>query len=343
MQTDKLFIRHCIRYEFHQGKSVRKACESICSVLGDNIVSKSTCEYWYKRFKEGDFDVSDRERTGPPVKVDDQELQALLDENSCQTEKQLSEQLGVTQQTVSYRLKAMGKIRKGTKWVPHFLTQENKNSRLNICVSLYNKQHRKSFLWKIVTGDEKWIYFDNPKRKYHWVDPGEPTTSTPKRNVHCNKVMLCIWWDMKGVLYYELLKPGQTVTADRYCHQLMQVNQEIEKKRPFSGKGKRPVKLLHDNARPHVGKPVKDTLLALGWEAVPHPAYSPDLAPSDYHLFRKMQNDLSDVRFKTFEEVEKWVAKFLTSQDESFFAKGIRELPERWLKVIQCDGDYFDE
>ena len=86
METDKLFIRHCIHYEFHQ-ESVRKACESICSVLGDNIVTKSTCEYWYKRFQEGDFDVSDRERFGAPVKVDDQELQALLDENYCQTEK----------------------------------------------------------------------------------------------------------------------------------------------------------------------------------------------------------------------------------------------------------------
>ena len=87
METDKLFIRYCICYEFHQGKRVRKACESICSVLWDNIVSKSTCEYCYKRFQEGDFDVSDCERAGAPVKVDDQELQALFDENSCQTEK----------------------------------------------------------------------------------------------------------------------------------------------------------------------------------------------------------------------------------------------------------------
>ena len=93
METDNLFIRHCIRYEFHQGKSVRKACESICSILGDNIVSKSTCEYWYKRFQKGDFDVSDRERAGAPVKVDDQELQALLDENSCQTENNLQHSL----------------------------------------------------------------------------------------------------------------------------------------------------------------------------------------------------------------------------------------------------------
>ncbi|XP_046961251.1 uncharacterized protein LOC124530924 [Vanessa cardui] len=228
------------------------------------------------RFKEGYFDVSVRERTGPPVKVDNQELQALLDENSCQTEKQLSEQPGVTQQTVSYRLKAMA---------------DNIHAKALCSLS---QSHA--------------VYMVGYERRT-----------------------------------YGLLKPGQTVSADRCCYQLMQVNQEFEKKCPFSGRGKRPVKLLHDNARPHVSKPVKDSLLTLGWEAVPHLAYSPDLAPSDNHLFRKMQNDLSDVRFKTFEEVEKWVTKFLTSQVQSFFAKGIRELPERWLKVIQSDGDYFDE
>ena len=64
--------------------------------------------------------------------------------------------------------------------------------------------------------------------------------------------MLCIWWDMKGVLYYELLKPGQTVTAELYRQQLVKVNKKIEEK------------LLHDNVRPHVDKSVKDTLMAFG-------------------------------------------------------------------------------
>lgn len=80
MQIDKLYIRHCIRYD--RGKSVRNACESMCSVLGDNSVFKSTCEYWYKRFK-GDFDVSDRDCTEAPVRVADQELQMIPDKNSC--------------------------------------------------------------------------------------------------------------------------------------------------------------------------------------------------------------------------------------------------------------------
>ena len=97
-----------------------------------NSIKEKVIGKHVNRFQEGDFDISDRECAGDPVACKGGRpgtAQALLDENSCRMEKQLAAQLGVTQQTISYRLKAMGKIRKGTTWVPHFLTQENQNSR----------------------------------------------------------------------------------------------------------------------------------------------------------------------------------------------------------------------
>ena len=60
-------------------------------------MSYDVCKYWYKRFKSGDFDLSDRERPGQSLKFEDTELQALLDNNSAQTQKELAGQLGVTQ------------------------------------------------------------------------------------------------------------------------------------------------------------------------------------------------------------------------------------------------------
>lgn len=162
-------------------------------------------------------------------------------------------------------------------------------------------------MYQIVTGDEKWIYYDNPKRRKSWVDPGQPSTSTPKRNIHEHKVLLCIWWDMKGVVYYELLKPNQTVTAEHYQHQLIELSHALNQKRPRIAYKKQKVILLHDNARPHIAKAVKDTLSDLQWEVLPHPAYSPDCAPSDYHLFRSMQHSLADQHFKSYESVKKWI------------------------------------
>ena len=57
------------------------------------------------------------------------------------------------------------------------------------------KTKKKSFLHKIVTGDEKWIYYDNPVNLKQWLDPDQPPLFTPKRDIHVKKVMLCVWWD----------------------------------------------------------------------------------------------------------------------------------------------------
>ena len=83
---------------------------------------------------------------------------------------------------------------------------------------LLERHKKKSFLHRIVTCDEKWIHYDNPKCKKSYVKPGKPAKLTAEPNIHGAKVMLCIWWDQKGVLYYELLKPGETINAERYEH-----------------------------------------------------------------------------------------------------------------------------
>jgi len=72
--------------------------------------------------------------------------------------QQLADQLNVTREAVSIRLKAMGKIQKVGKWVPHALTERQQENRKTTCEILLARYKRKSFLHRIVTGDEKWIY-----------------------------------------------------------------------------------------------------------------------------------------------------------------------------------------
>ena len=91
---------------------------------------------------------------------------------------------------------------------------------------LQEHHKKKSFLHRIVTGDEKWIHYDNPKSKKLYVKPGQPAKSTAKSNIHGVKVMLFIWWDQKGVLYYELLKPGETINGERYRTQLIRLKRD---------------------------------------------------------------------------------------------------------------------
>ncbi|GBP08150.1 Mariner Mos1 transposase [Eumeta japonica] len=62
---------------------------------------------------------------------------------------------------------------------------------------------------------------------------------------------------------------------------------------------------------------------------LPHSPYSPDIAPSNYHLFRSMAHALSEQRFTSHEDTKNWVDLWITSKDKKFFRLEIRTQPER--------------
>ena len=69
---------------------------------------------------------------------------------------------------------------------------------------------------KILIGNEKWILCKNMEWKGMWGKWNEPPPTTPKANLHPEKVMLCIWWNWKGVLSYELLPENQMINSNKY-------------------------------------------------------------------------------------------------------------------------------
>ena len=341
-KPDKEHLRNALLFLFNQKKNASESHRILVETYGEDVPTQDACLRWFRRFKCGDFDLKDKERPGQPKKVQDAELQALLDEDDTQTQTQMAERLNVVQQTISGRLHAMGKIQKAGKWVPHHLSDRQMEKRKTVCEVLLSRLERKSFLHRIVTRDEKWIFFENPKRKKSWVDPGQPSTSTARPNRFGKKTMLCIWWDQKGVLYHELLKPGETVNTLRYCQQMVNLNRALIEKRPEWATRHGKVILQQDNIPSHTAKAVRNTISALGWEILPHPPYSPDLAPSDYHLFSSMSHALSLTHFKDYGEVENWLDDWITSKDEHFFWKDIHNLKDRWGKCIASEGAYFE-
>ncbi|GFT99888.1 histone-lysine N-methyltransferase SETMAR [Trichonephila clavipes] len=86
-----------------------------------------------------------------------------------------------------------------------------------------------------------------------------------------------------------------------YCHKLDRLNDALQQKRSelTNRKG---VVFHHDNARPHTSLVTRQKLLQLEWDTMQHSPYSPDLAPSDYYLFRSLQNFLDGKTFSSNEE-----------------------------------------
>ena len=145
---------------------------------------------------------------------------------------------------------------------------------------------------------------------------------------------------MSGVIYFELLRNNKTITADVYSQQLRRLNEVLLRKRPTLA-NQQDIILLHDNSRPHVAKLTQQKIERLGWEVLPHPAWSLDLSSTDYHLFLSLRNYLCNKHYEDFDELKSDLTAFFESKPASFFRRGIELLPERWAYVVENNGDYF--
>ncbi|KAJ4426673.1 hypothetical protein ANN_26471 [Periplaneta americana] len=155
------------------------------------------------------------------------------------------------------------------------------------------------------------------------------------------KVMATVFWDRKGVLLLDFMPKGTTINANRYCETLRKLRRAIQNKR--RGMLSRGVVLLHDNARPHTAASTRELLDQFGWEIFDHPPYSPELAPSDFHLFTKLKDFLGGTRFGSDEELKKTVNTWLNELAAEEYNTGILKLVNRYDKCLNVGGDYVEK
>ena len=317
MEVSEEHIRHIMLYEFKKGNNATAATKNIRDVYGEEALNTRKCQRWFQKFRSGDYSLTDEARSGRPIEFDDELLVATLDEDPAVTVEELAQKLNSTHSTVHRHLRRLGKVSKLGKWVPHVLSPDNLRDRVNICASLHSRERQAPFLNRLITGDEKWVLYHNVQRRRQWVSAGEPAIPQARRGLHPRKVLLCIWWDILGVVYFELLQPNQTITAEVYCRQLQSLSAALQEKRP-SLANRKGVVFHQDNARPHTARITCAKIEELGWEKIPHPPYSPDLAPSDYHLFRSLQNYLSREELKVWRLSKLTYPHFLLQSQRNF-------------------------
>ncbi|KXJ75836.1 hypothetical protein RP20_CCG010945 [Aedes albopictus] len=173
--------REVLLFRFITKKSAVKVHRMLSDTYGEAAFSARTGREWFQRFKNGDFDVEDRHGSGRDKVFKDEDLEALLDQDAFQTQEELADSLHVAQQAVSKRLKDMRMTQKLGHWVPYDLKPRDVERRFFICEQLLERHNWKKFLHRIVTGHEKWVHYDNPKRRKSWESPDTSSRRRPNR------------------------------------------------------------------------------------------------------------------------------------------------------------------
>jgi len=124
------------------------------------------------------------------------------------------------------------------------------------------------------------------------------------------------------------LPKGQTINAEYYSSLLVQLKDILKEK--CCGKVIKGVLFLHDNAPANRALTTQKKLAYLGFQCLEHPPYSPDLAPSDYHLFPGLKIRLKGRHFSSDGDVIAAAETWLDGQLSEFFFE--------WLAKVRATG-----
>jgi histone-lysine N-methyltransferase SETMAR len=197
-----------------------------------------------------------------------------------------------------------------------------KERRVNACQELLKRFEAEGdgFLGIIVTGDETWVHYHQPETKKaskEWRHASSPKRKKFRTQPSAGKVILTLFWDQRGVILELYMPRGNTVNSATYVDLKNHLRPAIKSKR--RGVLSTGVWLQHDNVRPYTARSTVATIQDLSFECLPHPPYSPDLAPSDFHVFGPLKVAMGGKPFRSDEDVQQGVQEWLHSQPKNFF------------------------
>jgi len=153
--------------------------------------------------------------------------------------------------------------------------------------------------------------------------------------------MMIFAYDHRGIIKTDRVPCGTSVTAAYYQDWMQKLRRKMHKnQRDLLRDG--PL-ILHDNARPHLGKAVTDLVSKYEWEVLSHAPYSPEMSPPDFNLFPKLKEPMRGHHFSSLEEVSAAVTRAIRGMNKSGTLNGIANLPKHWDAVIEKQGDYTEE
>ncbi len=151
-----------------------------------------------------------------------------------------------------------------------------------------------------------------------------------------------VFFDDQGIVHLEFLPPKMTVTSKVYVGILARLREAIRRKRPVLWKDSS-YQILHNNAPSHTTAHTVTSMIETDMKEVPHPRYSPDLAPADFWFFPYLKSQIRGRIFRTIPKLQDELVRIISQIPRSKSHDALhKQLPDRWRKCITACSEYFE-
>lgn len=196
--------------------------------------------------------------------------------------------------------------------------------------------------------DESCFHLYEPTTKQQgstWLEVGEPRVSKPRQERATKKVMLSVFWDSQGVVHREFLPQGRGgINAHYFLGLLRRFRESVRRRRRHLWRNRRTQFWLQmDGAPAHKARIVQNFIDQTRMKLLPHPPYSPDIAPSDFFLFARLKRFIRGHRFPDLNALMERIDHEVGQVGQWEFAHAMEvSLPRRLREVLTHNRDYFE-
>jgi histone-lysine N-methyltransferase SETMAR len=187
----------------------------------------------------------------------------------------------------------------------------------------------------IITGDESWVNLRNDE-DFIWGEEGEERPLRARTDFHPKRVMISVFWSTEGFHLVQPLPERGRVNADYFQQEILTPLHAMLQEKMTA----HPVWMHYDNAPAHTARTTITKLAEFGFHKMPHPPYSPDIAPSDFYLFGYLKQLLKGFSAETATDLVHQVKQCLQMISAEERADAMQNWIKRLYKLIEVNGEY---
>jgi transposase len=337
--------RIIIKFLRKEGLATDQIVSKLQEHYHEHAYEDRTVRFWMTELERGREDLRDAPRTGrPPLEDIDDPILDLVNKYPFESVRSIAQTLGLAASTVLRHLTGnLGYHSFHLRCVPHLMTpeiRENRKQTASEMLPILEEAARNN--WKhLITGDESWFFLSQlPSRM--WSLTKETVETNVRRNFQCEKIMFTIMWNPHGFYVIDSLPPHTRMNSTYYTTNILQPLYDSFFPQGHTTRSKKLI--LHvDNCSIHKSREAEKFMANHRMIRMPHPPYSPEMAPSDFYLFGAVKNRLNNIELPDREEFFEKLHEILMSISHDELNRAFNKWIDVVRQVSEGTGDYIEE